>query len=570
MHGMSRNLHLIIYICVVLMAPCRQAFSASDTCQRVRVDVERLPDLNIPRGGHSLFCVNGEITVAGGHTDGFVPTPTAEYLKNGEWHVMQMVYNHDFSASIVMKSGKVLLLGGSEQPIGIGQTFLAELYDPTTHTFVGFGSMERKRTFASALELDSGQVVISGNWYYDDGIEVFDGQKRFTYIKDVADQRSAPHIFRISKDNALIVGFTDTKGDTLFSVVADRLKGDTVHVPLLESWLPLSIQSHRDEESFIGDASMEEYIYLMPMQNKNGQVAIAKVENGVFSLLPTDGPLPMQCQGTDIFYSGHIVVDRKAGHAYLMGHANYIRTMPEKESPLYLLCIDYAKVFSGQPAPLTLYYTDPLPVVPDYPPVVTDEGDLVIAGGLTGISNFMPSRAVYLLHLGTPIAASAQGRNYWLWVLLPVVIIGLLLGILILRRRRATLGSHVDRLPKATGQEPMTVPEANVELMQHIRTLMEEQRLYTNGDLKVSDVAALLGTNSRYVSECIKASEGSTFRQSVNKYRLEHVKRLLRERPDMKLSSIWAEAGFASEQSFHRTFKQDTGLTPCEWKATID
>ena len=100
--------------------------------------MERLPDLNVPRAGHQLFFINGELVVAGGHTNGFVPTPTAEYLKDGKWHVMEMVYNHDFGYSVVLRSGKVLLGGGCWQ------------------------------------------VVISGNWYHDDGIEVFDGQKRFT------------------------------------------------------------------------------------------------------------------------------------------------------------------------------------------------------------------------------------------------------------------------------------------------------------------------------------------------------------------------------------------------------
>ena len=54
----------------------------------VRLQVERLPDLNVPRAGHQLFYVNGELTVAGGHTDGFVPTPTAEYYKDGKWHLL--------------------------------------------------------------------------------------------------------------------------------------------------------------------------------------------------------------------------------------------------------------------------------------------------------------------------------------------------------------------------------------------------------------------------------------------------------------------------------------------------
>ena len=542
--------------------------STKGQCPEVKIDVERLPDLNISRAGHALFFVDGELTVAGGHTNGFVPTPTAEYYKDGEWHLMDMVYNHDFGTSVVLKNGKVLLLGGCEQPIGIGQTFLAELYDPKTHTFEGFGSMDRKRAIASALELDNGQVVISGNWYHDDGIEVFDGKKRFTYIKDVTDQRSSPHIFQISNDDALMVGFCGTKGDTLNSAVAEHLKGDTIHIPLLESWFPLTVQSHRDEESFIGNVSKGEYTYLMPVQDKSGQMAIAKVENGVFSLLPTDIPVPMQCQGNDIYYMGHVVVDQKAGHAYLMGHANYIRTSPEKESPLYFLCIDFANAVSGQPALLTLYYTDPLPVVPDYPPVVTDEGDLVIAGGLKGLSNFTPSAAVYMFHLGSKSEATSQNGSLWLWVILPaIVLIGLLLGFLLLKHRRTE--NHGDRSPD-TGSQPDHGPVTVIhdELMGRIRQLMEQQQLYLNSDLKLEDVASALGLNRSYVSNCINLHTGDSFSQFVNGYRIEYAKQVLRSKPDTKVTSLYISAGFSSEQSFYRNFKSFTGMTPKEWIAS--
>lgn len=578
-----------IFFCLLLTTSLLP-FSTKGQCPEVKIGVERLPDLNIPRAAHSLFSVNGELTVAGGHTDGFVPTPTAEYYKDGEWHLMDMVYNHDFGFSVVLKNGKVLLGGGCEQPIGIGQTYLAELYDPTTHTFEGFGSMDRKRAIASALELDNGQVVISGNWHHDDGIEVFDGMKRFTYIKDVAEQRSSPHIFQISNDDALMVGFCSTKGDTLFSAFAQRLKGygsarqrewdDTIHIPLLqegsgevkipllESWLPLTVQSHRDAESFIGDASKGEYTYLMPVQDKSGQIAIAKVSNGTFSLLPTDGPVPMQCQGNDIFYMGHIVVDRKAGRAYMMGCANFIRTTPERESPLYFLCIDYAKALSGKPAPLALYYTDALPVVPDYPPAVTDEGDLAIAGGLTGVSNFTPSRAAYLFHVNPKDAVASQDSSLWLWLLLSaVVLISLLLGFLILRRRRA--GNHGDRLLDAVqDQGPVIRDSANEELMNRIRQLMEQRQLYLNSELKLEDIASALGLNRSYVSDCINSHTGDSFSQFVNGYRIEYVKRVLRSQPDTKVTSLYLSAGFSSEQSFYRNFKSFTGMTPKEWIAS--
>ena len=61
----------------------------------VKMQVERLADLNIPRQGHLVFCVNGEVVAAGGHTTNFVPTQTAEYYRDGEWHLMQMAYPHD-------------------------------------------------------------------------------------------------------------------------------------------------------------------------------------------------------------------------------------------------------------------------------------------------------------------------------------------------------------------------------------------------------------------------------------------------------------------------------------------
>jgi hypothetical protein len=49
----------------------------------VRIAPERLPDLTLPRSGHNIFYANGELTVVGGHTTNFVPTPTAEYYADG-------------------------------------------------------------------------------------------------------------------------------------------------------------------------------------------------------------------------------------------------------------------------------------------------------------------------------------------------------------------------------------------------------------------------------------------------------------------------------------------------------
>ena len=305
----SRAATLILSLLSIVLPVVAQQ---QEACPVIKLEAERLPDLNIPRAGHALFYANGELTVAGGHTNGFVPTPTAEYFKDGEWNTLQTTYTHDFGLSVVLKSGKVLLAGGCEQPTGIGQTYAAELYDPQAHTFRGFGNMCQKRVWASALEVDSGHVIIAGNWYAKDGIELFhehqsdkgdnNNKRSFTYIKDVSAQRTNPYIFRIANGDALILGNNSTRGDTLHCTFADRLKDDTVHIPLFESWHPLAISAHDDAVSFIGNESEGNFTYLMGVQDSTGQVAIARVCGTDITLLPTACPIPMTCQGDSLKY----------------------------------------------------------------------------------------------------------------------------------------------------------------------------------------------------------------------------------------------------------------------------
>ena len=530
-------------------------------CPEIKVEAERLPDLNIPRAGHELFYVNGEFVVAGGHTNGFVPTPTAEYYQDSKWHQIPMVYNHDFGMSVVLKSGKVLLAGGCEQNIGVGQTFTAEFYDHVSHSFNGFGSMNQKRTYASALELDSGKVVVSGNWYHDDGIEMYNGHKHFSYIKDATVGRSHPYIFRTANDDALILGVADTKGNPVSNNVADRLKGDTIHIPLLETWRPLEITHHRLAESFIGNEAKGNYAYLIPVKDSTDQIAIVKVENGEFSLLPTACPVPMQSQWEAIFYNMPIITDQKAGRGYMIGISSDFRSDPDKTNRYYILCIDYSQATDGQPAPLTLYYTDPLPGVSDTPPVLDDNGNLLLAGGLMHLNNFTPSAAVWLLHVGQQPAKTGEGRFPWLIVILILAALAITLVI--------WLSRHKKQMPIAVMEEEEAEQsdEADKELMQRMRELMETQKLFLNSDLKLNDFATALHTNRNYISKCISNTKPDyTFAQFVNEYRLEYAKQLILNNPDKKINEIFLEAGFSNEQTFYRIFKVSTGMTPKEWK----
>ena len=563
--------------------------SKNDTCMVRKIEAERLADLNVPRSAHTAFCVNGEVTVVGGHTTNFVPTATAEYFKDGRWHLVETAFPHDNGICVVLSSGKVILGGGSEKPLGIGQTFPVEEYDPTTHTFRAFSCFDTKRTLAQAIEIDSGRVVVAGNWYAGDSIELFDGDRYFHFAKEVTVGRASPYMLRTSSGDVLILGNGGTHGEPLMSDVADRLKGNPLHVPLLRRWQPLFYEaSFCNNTGFIGDEATGNYSWLMPVEDwQEGdstawdpyrQLAFMLVRDTTFTLLPTTCPVPKKGPYGKIYYYSPVIADRKAHRGYVHGR--------DKDNRHYLVCVEYDK----RPAPLTLYYTDPLPDAGFPHILITGDGDLMIMGGINynrplggslGNDNYSPLASVYLLHVGRLSQEQADGsKAVWLWMTIAALLLtAAALLIILYRKRRSTetIGMGAAPITEAaeTGEEEEEAEESDktntgTELMRQISQLMEQEQLYLDSDLKLADLATRLHTNRNAVSACINSQRGYSFSQFISNYRVEHAKQLLRQHPDMKMTEVWMQSGFTTESSFFRAFKAATGLTPTEWKAEND
>jgi len=541
-------------------------------CPVVKIQPEHLPRLNTPRSGHHTLCVNGEITVFGGHTSGFVPTPTAEYYKYGSWHQMDMVYTHDAGSTLILKSGKVLLSGGFERGLGIGQSHEVEMYDSKTHTFDGFGCLDTKRASHTQMELDSGRVVITGNWYHEDAIEMYDGNITFTNVKKTSQNRALTNVFRVAPDDVIIFGGQDYKGNDLDTIIVDRLKGEPFTDPLFETWKPLHLHiSIHNDDSFIGDETKGIYSYLFPVKNKEGQLAIAKADGTNFSLVSTICPIPTKFQENPIIYYSQILVDRKAQKGYIMGYDSIHQT----SSHIYILCIDYSPALKGAPCPVTLYYTDPIPDFVDASPLITPKGNLLLTGG-TGKKenpshNFYPLDNVFLFHFGSDefVASSLLMPTPWLLGTLLLITAAIICFYFYYRRQskqKQTDAENEAKSPKASDPKE----SGNAELMQRIHHLVVEEKQFLNSDLTVSDIAKQLGTHRNNISSCVNLIKGCNFTQLVNGYRIEYAKQLMRQHPDMKLNTVGLESGFANETSFYRTFKMITGKTPSEWKTTID
>lgn len=550
-------------------------------CPVVKIEAERLADLNVPRGGHTVLLLNGEPTVIGGHTTNFVPTPTLEYYKDGAWHLVDMAFAHDDGCAVELSTGKVLIFGGHEKNLGIGQTFEAEFYDPKTRECEGFASTDTKRAAASALAIDDGRAVIAGNWYHKDDIEMYDGKVGFMHVKDVSIGRCSPYILRIAKDDAIIFGGGDTIGQQITLPVVDRLRGEPYHVPLLETWrMLIGFMPYPSSSIFIGDEARGDYSYLLPVKNDEGQMAIARVTNGEFSLLQTDAPIPKTSQWGEINYFLYFLVDRKGQRAYLLGMDARAAAAPSGKARIYVIAIDYATA----PAHLTLCYTDVLSdATNSNPPLLTPDGDIMLMGGAPEGTFFKPTAATWLLHVSPYGHKASAGWPLWAWLLVALTIAALATALMTLYRHRKR--SQVEETPQSvTLEEPVAALEMpqeetheapddaidSTELMQRLVQLMEEQRLFLKPDLKATDIANILGTSRTVLSKAIKTHHNCIFPQLVNNYRVVYAQELMRNQPNLKMTEVYMASGFSSEASFYRIFKTITGFTPAEWKSNTD
>ena len=115
-------------------------------------------------------------------------------------------------------------------------------------------------------------------------------------------------------------------------------------------------------------------------------------------------------------------------------------------------------------------------------------------------------------------------------------------------------------------QEPEPMPETNTdsELLERIRKLVSDEKLFLYPNLKISDLATRLHTNRNYIYNAINVEMGTSFSDFINGQRVDYASRLLEERPELSINDILVKSGFTSTSAFYRNFKKFKGTTPTE------
>ncbi len=140
---------------------------------------------------------------------------------------------------------------------------------------------------------------------------------------------------------------------------------------------------------------------------------------------------------------------------------------------------------------------------------------------------------------------------------------------------RLPLGYRPQTLPPAPSPKPryankqLSTADRDVFLAK-LTARMQEDHLYRNGELKLEDLAGQVAMTPHELSQLINEACGTNFADYLNRHRVEALKLALHD-PQQAGTSILDLAlasGFNSKSAMNRVFKNHTGMTPGEFRAS--
>ena len=148
----------------------------------------------------------------------------------------------------------------------------------------------------------------------------------------------------------------------------------------------------------------------------------------------------------------------------------------------------------------------------------------------------------------------------------PLTFPAVLFSLLLLLIGHVGLGQQfsVQDIEEEVFQETASMPEDSgvSELLEGIKKLVNDEKLFLYPNLKVSDLATRLHSNRNYIYHAINVEMGVSFSDYINGLRVDYAARLLEANPDLSINDVMTRSGFTSSSAFYRNFKKFKGITP--------
>jgi AraC-like DNA-binding protein len=120
---------------------------------------------------------------------------------------------------------------------------------------------------------------------------------------------------------------------------------------------------------------------------------------------------------------------------------------------------------------------------------------------------------------------------------------------------------------KTKYQKSSLSEETAAKLHEQLTQLMVTEKLFTNPELNLTELAERLDVHPNILSQVINSFENKTFYDYINGLRIEEFKNLVADPRNQQYTflSLAFDCGFNSKTAFNRNFKKSTGLSPSEY-----
>lgn len=106
------------------------------------------------------------------------------------------------------------------------------------------------------------------------------------------------------------------------------------------------------------------------------------------------------------------------------------------------------------------------------------------------------------------------------------------------------------------------------EYYRKLISLMNKEKIYTDPDLTLNDLAIKLNISRNHLSQIVNNNSGKNFYDFISYYRVEEAKKIIKKsnEKNKNIIAIAFDVGFNSKSTFNRKFKKYTKMSPVDYK----
>ncbi len=128
-----------------------------------------------------------------------------------------------------------------------------------------------------------------------------------------------------------------------------------------------------------------------------------------------------------------------------------------------------------------------------------------------------------------------------------------------------------EEMPEAAAEEnARRTSELNKKLFAELDRLIDEEKLYLDPDISRDQLLKQIHISKNVFAGLIQTYNGTNFNTYMNNKRLDHSLSLLKDFQGYTIEAVAVDSGFNSVRSFYRIFRDKYGMTPSEYRNTLE